>query len=352
MIVANAQIAMAASHDYREMHQVTEKLDFWLTNQSTDNSSVAAPSWGEQVFISERGVRLLEMQRNQQSLDLNKHMDSHSRINLYILQQLYEAITGRKMNLIDPSEMNPQGTSLEVSGAPSAPAQASQPESAGYGLVYDRQEIYQEQESLSFSAQGVIRTQDGREINFSSALTMSRNYVEASNLNIRMGDAKKIDPLVINFDGKGAELSQTRFQFDVEADGHDEQLASLKAGSGFLAFDRNGDGQINDGSELFGPSSSRGFSELARFDEDGNHFIDEGDSIYNRLRIWATNPDGSSQLLALGDKNVGAIFLGHLTTPFQLKDESNRSLGEVANTGLYLGEDGKVGVVQEINLTV
>ena len=91
---------------------------------------------------------------------------------------------------------------------------------------------------------------------------------------------------------------------------------------------------------------------MAQFDEDGNHFIDEADSIYNKLRIWSFNEDGSSQLVALGDKHIGAIFLGHLTTPFQLNDEQNNSLGEIANTGIYIRENGQTGVVQDVNLTV
>lgn len=162
---------------------------------------------------------------------------------------------------------------------------------------------------------------------------------------------KKIDPLVINFDGKGAQLSQTCFTFDLDNNGTAEQLASLRPGSGFLALDRNGDGSINNGSELFGPATNQGFAELARFDEDGNHFIDEADSVYHKLRIWSFNEDGSQQLVALGDKNIGAIFLGHITSPLQIKDDSNNSLGEVASSGVYLTEEGKVGVIQQINLT-
>ena len=287
-------------------------------------------------------------------------MDSRSRINLIILKQLYEEITGRPMTVIDPSQIptNPQLGSespkiLQVDAVPAAATVIrNTPSSAGFGMTYQRQEHYQEQEKMQFAAEGVVRTKDGREIAFSASLTMSRNYVEQSDLIVRAGDAKKIDPLVINFDGKGAQLNQTRFNFDLDSDGSEEQLASLHSGSGFLALDRNGDGIINNGSELFGPSSGQGFAELAKFDEDGNHFIDEGDSIYNKLRIWSFNEDGSSQLVALGDKHIGAIFLGHLTTPFQLKDETNQSLGEVANTGIYIKENGEVGMVQEINLTV
>ena len=357
MIIAKAQIAMAASHDYREEHHISEKLDFWLTAQQATATTAEAtpkPRWDEQVSISARGFSLLEMQRSRQTLNFDTQMDSRSRINLMILQRLYEAITGQKMNLVDPSELasNGQPPTLAVEGAPSQTPAAPAADSAGFGMVYQRHERYQEQEKMQFKAEGVIHTEDGREIAFSTSLSMSRNYVEESSLIIRAGDAKKIDPLVINFDGKGAELSQTKFVFDLDSNGSEEQLASLKSGSGFLALDRNGDGIINNGSELFGPNSGKGFAELARFDEDGNHFIDEGDSIYNKLRIWSFNEDGSSQLMALGDKQIGAIFLGHLTTLFQLKDEKNNSLGEIANSGIYIKENGQTGVVQEINLTV
>ncbi len=363
MIIANAQIAMAASHDYREEHQITEKLDFWLTPKPTETTTQESkqPRWAEQVHISARGFSLLELQRNHQSLNLNTQMDARSRINLLVLQHFYEAITGHPMHMIDPAEIpSSEGGSaqtLRVDATPPAAQTNPQvsapiPATAGYGMTYQRHERYQEQEKLQFKAAGVVRTQDGRELAFSTSLSMSRNYVEESNLIIRAGDAKKIDPLVINFDGKGAQLSQTRFTFDLDSDGSTEQLASLRSGSGFLALDRNGDGAINNGSELFGPGSGQGFAELAKFDDDNNHFIDEGDSIYHKLRIWSFNEDGSSQLVALGDKHIGAIFLGHVTSPFQLKDEKNQSLGEVANSGIYLTEDGRSGVVQEINLTV
>lgn len=362
MIIANAQIAMLASHDYREDHQINEKLDFSLTPKiapTLTQGSTSQPRWTEQVNISARGLSLLELQRNRQSLNLNTQMDSHSRVNLMILQHLYEAITGHAMHMIDPSKFptssGDESPMLDVDTTPpaaQASAQAAAPIStAGYSLIYQRQEHYQEQEKLQFKAEGIVRTQDGRELAFSSSLSMSRDYAEDSNIVIRGGDAKKVDPLVINFDGKGAQLSQTRFKFDLDNDGTEEQIASLRSGSGFLALDRNGDGIINNGSELFGPGSGQGFAELAKFDEDGNHFIDEGDSIYNKLRIWSFNEDGSSQLVALGDKQIGAIFLGHVTSPFQLKDDKNQSLGEVANSGIYLKENGEAGAVQEINLT-
>ena len=354
MIISNALIGMAAQRDYREEQSVSEHLEFWL-----DQPERLAPTKAElpeqpsvEVDLSRTGS-LLAMHRQAQKLDLSTPMGSRDRLNKMIIEAMYQSITGRNISLSSPADIQSgkEGKTKTLSVDTSPPAQAVTTRNSGPGLIYQRHERYQEQESMRFQAVGIVRTADGREIDFSVAMNMSREFVQESSLTLEAG-SKKVDPLVINFDGLGASLSQTRFAFDLDNDGTTEQIASLRPGSGYLALDRNGDGSINNGSELFGPSSGRGFAELAAYDEDGNNFIDEGDSIYQQLRIWTTNEDGSTQLVALGDKNIGAIFLGHVTSPFQLKDAQNNSLGEVANSGIYLTEDGKVGVVQEINLAV
>lgn len=356
MIISNAMIGMAAQREYREEHSVTEHLEFWLDQPAISPAERTTAELVElpkpEVDFSRAGS-LLALYRTSQTLDLTAQMDARSRLNLMIVESMYKAITGAELKVTtigESGDKNVRVESLRVDTPPPTRV-VSGSNNSGPGLVYQRHERYQEQESVRFQAVGVVHTADGREIDFSVAMNMSREFVQESNLHLEAG-SKKIDPLVINFDGQGASLSQTRFEFDLDSDGTKEQIASLRPGSGYLALDRNGDGSINNGSELFGPSSGRGFAELAAYDEDGNHFIDEGDSIYQQLRIWMTNEDGSIQLAALGDKNIGAIFLGHVTSPFQLKDAHNNSLGEVVNSGVYLTEDGKAGVIQEINLSV
>lgn len=362
MIISNATINLTANHEYQETHEVSESLNFWLADTPSSaeadeqvNTDDSNKRWRDPVTFSPQAfsLGLLASRSYKQELNLDSAMDARSRVNLMILQKMFETLTGRSMRIMSPGDLNPSANIRTMSLETPLPASAFPvPESAGFGLVYGRHERYQETEKMQFQAAGMIKTADGREISFSSSLSMSRAYYEESSLIVRQGDATRIDPLVINFDGKGADLSQTRFAFDLDNDGSTEQIARLRPGSGFLALDRNGDGVINNGSELFGPDSGYGFAELAQYDEDGNHFIDEADSIYSQLRIWTLNEDGSSQLAALGDKQVGAIFLGHVTSPFQFKDNENTSLGEVAATGIYLSEGGEIGIVQEINLTV
>jgi hypothetical protein len=117
-------------------------------------------------------------------------------------------------------------------------------------------------------------------------------------------------------------------------------------------LDKNGDGVINDGSELFGTKSGDGFKDLAQYDNDNNGWIDENDSIYDKLRIWTKDENGQDKLFALGQKGVGAIYLGSANTDYYLKNASNVTNGEIRKTGVFLNENGSVGTVQHVDVAV
>ncbi len=212
-------------------------------------------------------------------------------------------------------------------------------------------ETLREYEATSFAAHGTVRTADGRTVDFSMELDMCRDY--SCQRSVRQsGSAELRDPLVINFDGKAAELSGTRFEFDLDADGTVERIPGLVAGSAWLAFDRNADGCINDGSELFGARSGNGFADLACLDDDGNRWLDEADTAFGQLRLWEQDETGAGTLSTLGEKGVGAIYLGSVQTPFALTDAENEKRGYIRASGVYLREDGGVGSVQQVDLAV
>ena len=139
----------------------------------------------------------------------------------------------------------------------------------------------------------------------------------------------------------------------MDADGTEEEIASLSAGSGFLALDKNDDGIINNGKELFGPQSGDGFADLAAYDEDSNGWIDESDSVFKDLKIWTKDENGGNRLIAIGKAGVGAIYLGHTATEFSLNKEiTNETQGIVRSTGIFLKESGETGTIQHVDLIV
>lgn len=349
MKIESANIKFASRHQLQKQNQTSESLRSW----KTERQRPATPK--VQLEISQAAQTL---QTEKTGLDLNANLDANQSLTMLIIRRMFKDITGEELKFFSPEQLQTElagtgTTGIEFQPPPTAPTPASAPSNtSGVGMVYQRTNTYSETETSSFSAEGIIKIQDGQEINFSAALNMSREFSTQTQLTVTAGEPEKKDPLVINFNGKAAELSDTRFKFDIDSDGSLDQISMLKPDSGFLALDKNNDGIINNGKELFGAQTGQGFQELAQYDQDHNNFIDENDAIYQKLRIWQQHEDGSQQLIALGDKNIGAIYLGHATTPFQLKNADNKTLGDVASTGIYLTEQGTVGTVQQIDLTV
>ena len=217
---------------------------------------------------------------------------------------------------------------------------------------FSRQYYHEETENTGFATQGTVKCADGREINFNLNVTMSRSFQEYYEENVRMMEVSMCDPLVINLDGNIAELSDQTFLFDLDGDGQKDEINRLGAGSGFLALDKNGDGVINDGNELFGTKSGNGFADLAAYDTDHNGFIDEGDEIWDKLKIWVMDENGEGQLYSLAEKGVGAICLQNAVTDFAITDENNQAKGRIRNTGFFLYENGEVGSVQHVDMTL
>lgn len=217
-------------------------------------------------------------------------------------------------------------------------------------LSYTQETFSYEREDTGFSTTGTVRTSDGREINFNVDIGMSREFQETFREDLALASYTMCDPLVINLDTDVAELSDQKFYFDIDADGELDEISQLGSKSGYLALDKNGDGTINDGSELFGTKSGDGFSDLAQYDEDGNGWIDENDAIWSKLKIWSKDENGNDVLYRLADKGVGAIYLGKASTDFTLQGAQGQINGAVRSTGVFLYENGNVGTVQHVDV--
>ncbi len=357
MKITGSSIQMSAETSALERHERHESLTLWKgrSHRQTihgdgggdlgNEAKRQAKSHGAalSVSISNKALRGQAIPRGVEVRAARPEPGDQLKID--ILKALIEKLTGRKIEIKTPDEV--VCPDQEAEGLAEGTGEASD----GFGMIYDYYESHYERQDMTFSATGTISTVDGKQVDFSVDLSMTREFYTEQHIQLRAGDALK-DPLSVNFSGTAAELTNTKFSFDLDADGRKEQVSFVRPGSGFLALDRNGDGKINDGTELFGATTGDGFSELARFDADGNDFIDEGDPIYNRLRIWEKDRDGHDRLLALGQAGIGAIYLGNVPSAFDLKDQSNNLLGRVNSTGLFIREDGSAGTIQQLDLVV
>lgn len=371
MKIATAQLEFQSAHQLTVEHKQSESLEFWVGQRNRETSAEPRPASSDGVLVklSDEAARKKAEAREKPAgnfkangefiaapltQDTLQSGDPH----LSLVRALLEQLFGQKIEVFNGAPTSTQSaaspeTAPATSSNPATEEGNAPPASAGWGLAYDYQESYSEQESTSFSVSGKVQTGDGRQIDFSLSLQMERSYVEKSSVRIRAGDAVQLeDPLVLNFDGTAASLTDWSFAFDLNADGNPELMPFVTPGKGLLAFDRNANGVIDDGSELFGPSTGNGFSELAALDSDGNGWIDENDSAFKDLRIWSKSAPDQDQLQTLGERGVGALSLAALSTPFSLRNSQNQALGELRQSGLFLQEDGKAGTMQQVDIAV
>lgn len=370
MIVQSSNIILASQHASLKQTSKSETLEMWFGDRrpsGTAGGGSVPMANREQVELSSsalsteqghgrRGARVHSTGKRDDALDDDPV--------LRLVRMLTELITGKKIK-VAAAKPDTDGTDQQKAAelsqdarnaqalAQSPPLQSRLPAgTAGFGLAYDSRETYLEAERSDFSAQGVIRTADGAEIGFNLQLSMQRVFASEKEVSVRLGAAVQKDPLVINFNGASAQLSETKFTFDLDSDGTAEQVSFVGENSGFLALDRNADGVINNGSELFGATSGNGFSDLASYDRDTNGWIDENDPVFSQLKVWSRDAAGKDSLTGLTALGVGALYLGNVSTPFELKNTGNGSLGTIRTSGIYLNENGSAGTLQQLDLTL
>ena len=277
--------------------------------------------------------------------------DENEAVNFSQQEMVEKLVSTVVKEQVSSLSLTAQGTMRQTGTDSRSSGQAGTAKTA---IVLDRTTSHFEQEQMTFSSQGQVLTEDGRAISFSLELAMDRTKLtetrEQALISTWQEKVALIDPLIINLEGGVPALSDTRFEFDLDNDGTTEEISFAASGSGFLSFDKNNDGIINNGSELFGPGTDNGFDELAAYDLDGNRWIDENDDVFSKLAVWTRDEAGNDLLISLADAGIGAVHLDNAATGFELTGGDNALTGEVARSGLFLFENGNVGMIQQIDL--
>lgn len=254
MKIESSALQMQAQHVATRVHTQSSRFEAWVGDRRPANApspARAAPA----VQISS-AARLAQAAQARQATttateatEAARDTDADEGLTpqLALMRDLIALMTGVRVRVYTGPE-----ASAEAPTPPQRPAQAqadSAPgrQRAGFGLVYEQREVIEETERTQFSAQGVVRTADGREIRFTLQLDMQRSYRQESSFSLRLGDATAIDPLVINFDGTAAQLQDQRFAFDLNGDGETENVPLLAGNRGYLALDTNQNALIDNG---------------------------------------------------------------------------------------------------------
>lgn len=189
----------------------------------------------------------------------------------------------------------------------------------------------------------------------SAASVNSDGLTQQSQLNVTVGTAAKpqpvqqTDPLVLDLAGNGFTTRglDDAVRFDLTGDGRPESISAPKGDDALLALDRNGNGRIDSGKELFGDQhgASNGFAELNKYDDNRDGRIDQQDSVFEQLSLLRFDAQGRQQQQTLAEAGVSAIHL-----QAQNVKQALGAYDEIAQIGRFDFADGRSGQAADLLL--
>jgi hypothetical protein len=190
----------------------------------------------------------------------------------------------------------------------------------------------------------------------STSQIMSLTSAQFALISNKGGVSYTASPIVLDLDGNGIQTLSVNagVNFDLLANGQPVQTGWVGAGDGLLVLDRNQDGSINDGSELFGTSTNMadgskavdGYQALAQLDTNQDGVISSADAQFAKLGVWvdgnADGQTGGGEVKSLAELNIAQLSLSAQVTT----DTNNGNL--VGLTSSYQTTDGVVHTAADV----
>lgn len=205
-------------------------------------------------------------------------------------------------------------------------------------------------QALSFSIEGEF-SYDDKQISMQFQYSAESAYTYTSYRQVDLSALK--DPLIIQFADTPLGKVKDTTEFDLFGDQTLEQLPIFDGDVGYLVYDKNRNGEADNGNELFGPQTGHGFNELAALDDDGNGFIDENDSAYDDLFIWQPNANRSSgNYVSLREIGIIGISTQAHETPFTFLDRQGNVKAQMRYSSIAFDKHYQARGIHQVDVAI
>ena len=164
-----------------------------------------------------------------------------------------------------------------------------------------------------------------------------------------------VDPIILDLGAQGISFTplSNGVSFDINGDGIKDQVAWTSSNDGILAYDVNGSGTIENGTEIFTPNFAggnyaSGLAALASLDSNADGVINSADTNFGKLLVWQDNNHNGiadpGEVSSLADHGITAINLDATPTDGSIDGQQLQAQGSFSNA------DGTTGTFVEVAL--
>ena len=185
---------------------------------------------------------------------------------------------------------------------------------------------------------------------------VAENGIGETNGQFDNSETVRYDPLILDLTKDDYDINKktSGAYFDLNCDGFAERI-NWTTTDGILAIDKNGNGKIDDGNEVFsdffildnGEKASNGFEALVQYDKNEDGVIDSSDSVFNDLLLWIdSNGNGSvdaGELSRLTDHGIS-----YINTKYEDVNRSTNSEAVIGHESTFGYEDGTESKIGEM----
>lgn len=344
MKIESSDVDLSSISSNERKHEFSTSTTEWITELNATQESKTQRKAQQLKTIS-----LMELTKIQLIFSLEEDLSLVDKLKKELIERLLGRIVGKDDIKFQPNNQNKikedeNSEKIEIA------------KKIEWGFSLNIKNEYYQKSSIEFNTKAKIKTEDNKDIDFDVSFAFSKEFYEVHEKELVIKSDNFIDPLIINFKGDIKSFdnisTKLKFTFDINSDGDVEKIPLLRDGSGFLALDKNNNGTIENGNELFGTTSGDGFADLKEYDEDDNDWIDENDAIFKDLRIWEKSESGEDRLITLYEAGVGALYLSSADTNFDYHESIENKIAHLKQSSFYLKEDGKPGLITGIDFVV
>ncbi len=211
-------------------------------------------------------------------------------------------------------------------------------------LTVEQWQIHQQE--VSYNMQGEFDI-NGKHLSLNYSFTLASEKVKYSSFESTAAALK--DPLIVQFGDRSIGEISGQEKFDINQDSEIDNLPIFSGDVGYLVYDKNNNNKADNGSELFGPTSGNGFSELSLLDENNNGFLDKEDSAYNKLYLW--QPDKNTWL-SLADAGIEVISTNAIATPYSFYNKDDEVQAQMRSSSIAISESGRGLGVHQVDVRI